>query len=276
MNIMPQANPDESIRKMEEQQIRIAENINRIGKKIVVMSGKGGVGKTTVAVNIASGLAKKGKRVGLMDVDIHGPNVPKMLGIEGGKIQGDENGIIPYAVENDLKVISMSFLLPDPDSPVIWRGPLKMQIINQFLGDVKWGDLDYLIVDLPPGTGDESLSIAQQISGAEAMIVTTPQDVALLDSRKAVNFARRLLMPVVGIVENMSGMKCPHCGKEIDLFKTGGGEKAAEEMGVPFLGRIPIDPEVVSLGDEGVPIVIKDEKTDSARSFFSIIDILEK
>ncbi|MBN1390740.1 MAG: Mrp/NBP35 family ATP-binding protein [Candidatus Thermoplasmatota archaeon] len=265
------------MREMEEQQIRINDNVSRIKNKIVIMSGKGGVGKTTVAVNIASGLAKKGLRVGIMDVDIHGPNVPKMLGMEGRTLNYDENGMIPLQVTGNLKAISMSFLLPDPESPVIWRGPMKIQLINQFLGDVQWGDLDYLVIDLPPGTGDETLSIAQQIKGAYALIVTTPQEVALLDSRKALNFARKLDMPILGVIENMSGFVCPHCGKDIDLFKKGGGEKAAHEMNVNFLGRLPVDPNMVTSGDDGTPMVLNDEGSVSIRPLFEILDkILKK
>ncbi|MBN1540209.1 MAG: Mrp/NBP35 family ATP-binding protein [Candidatus Thermoplasmatota archaeon] len=261
---------------MQEQQKRIDRNVSRIKHKVVVMSGKGGVGKTTVAVNIASGLAKKGFKVGIMDVDIHGPNVPKMLGIEGRALNYDENGMIPLQVTDNLKAISMSFLLPDPESPVIWRGPMKIQLINQFLGDVNWGDLDYLVVDLPPGTGDETLSIAQQIKGAHAVIVTTPQDVALLDSRKALNFARKLDMPILGVIENMSGMICPHCGKTIDLFKRGGGEKAAHDMNANFLGRLPIDPNMVTSGDEGMPMVLKEEDSVSLGPLFEIVDRIQK
>jgi len=256
---------------MAEQQARITANLDRIKRKLVVMSGKGGVGKTTVAVNLAYGLAREGKRVGIMDVDIHGPNVPKMLGLQGQQMQTDDTGIIPITMESGLKVMSMAFALPDPDSPVVWRGPLKMQLINQFLADVKWGDLDFLVVDLPPGTGDESLSIAQQIPGAEAIIVTTPQDVALLDSRKAVRFAKMLNMPVAGIVENMSGLKCPHCRENINLFKTGGGEKAAKELDVKFLGRLPIDPNTVLSGDEGRPMVAGDETSDSVKAFLELV-----
>lgn len=260
---------------MAEQQARITANLDRIKRKLVVMSGKGGVGKTTVAVNLAYGLAQQGKRVGIMDVDIHGPNVPKMLGLQGQQMQTDDTGIIPITVENGLKVMSMAFALPDPDSPVVWRGPLKMQLINQFLADVKWGDLDFLVVDLPPGTGDESLSIAQQIPGAEAIIVTTPQDVALLDSRKAVRFAEMLNMPVAGIVENMSGLKCPHCGENINLFKTGGGERAAKELDVRFLGRLPIDPDTVLSGDEGNPMVAGDEASDSVKAFLELVTTIK-
>jgi len=267
---------DNKKKKMAEQNARISKNLAKIKRKLAVMSGKGGVGKTTVAVNLACAFANEGKRVGVMDVDIHGPNVPMMFGLGGRQLSADDGGIIPVKVNKNLSVISMAFLLPDPDSPVIWRGPMKIQAINQFIGDVQWGELDYLVVDLPPGTGDESLSIAQQIKGAEAIIVTTPQDVALLDSRKAVNFARQLNMPVLGIIENMSGMKCPHCGRDIDLFKVGGGERAAREMGVPFLGRRSIDPDVVLMGDAGTPIVFQDENSDSAKTFASIAKRIEE
>ena len=258
-------------------QSNITDNLNKIKNKIVIMSGKGGVGKTTVAVNLATALSQRGKKVGILDVDIQGPNVPKMLGIdEGTRMQSDDDSIMPVIVENNLKVMSMAFLLSSSDLPVIWRGPMKMQVIDQFLGDVQWGELDYLIVDLPPGTGDESLSIAQQIPGSEAIIVTTPQDVALLDSRKSVNFAKQLNMPVLGIIENMGGMSCPHCGESIDLFKIGGGEKAAKEMDVPFLGRLPIDPEIVDAGDSGSPIVFENDKSKSAEAFFEIVENIEK
>ncbi len=237
----------------------IDENLKQVSKIIAVMSGKGGVGKTTVAVNLACNLKANGKSVGMLDADFTGPNVPKMLGMEDAKLGADGEAILPAMSGSGIPVISTAFLLSDPDSPVIWRGPMKMQVINQFLGQAVWGKLDYLIIDLPPGTGDESLSIAQQIPGASAIIVTTPQDVALLDSRKSVNFARQLNMNVLGIIENMSGMACPHCGKSIDLFKIGGGEAAANEMGVPFLGRIPIEPGVVVSGDSGLPLAMNDD-----------------
>ena len=253
---------------------RIMYNISKIKNKLVVMSGKGGVGKTTIAVNLASGLAEAGNKVGLMDVDIHGPNVPKMLGIEDRQLELDNEKVVPIKVTENLSVMSMAFLLPDKDMPVIWRGPMKMQLIDQFLGDFEWGELDYLIVDLPPGTGDESLSIAQKIPQAEAIIVSTPQEVALLDSRKAVNFARSLKMPVLGIIENMSGFACPHCGETIDLFKTGGGERTAKDMDVKFLGRVPIDPQMVLLGDSGSPVVLTDG--ESAEAFAEIIKRIEE
>ena len=261
-------------KEVAELSARIMYNVSKIKNKLIVMSGKGGVGKTTVAVNLASGLAKAGYKVGLMDVDIHGPNVPKMLGIEDSVIEPEEDKIKPIKVTENLSVMSMAFLLPDKDAPVIWRGPMKMQLIDQFLGDFEWGDLDYLVVDLPPGTGDESLSIAQRIPQAEAIIVSTPQEVALLDSRKAVNFARNMKMPVLGIIENMSGFKCPHCAETIDLFKTGGGEKTAKEMDIGFLGRVPIDPQMVLLGDSGSPVVLTEG--ESAEAFAEIIKNIEE
>jgi len=241
------------------------------------MSGKGGVGKSTVATNLALSLSMNGAEVGLLDVDINGPDIPKMLNIEDEKLIADENGIIPIILPPHLKVMSMAFLLKDRDTPVIWRGPLKMQVIHQFLGDVVWGNLDYLIIDLPPGTGDEPLSIAQLIPDSSgAVIVTTPQEVALLDSRKSVNFAKTLKMPVIGIIENMSGFVCPKCGHHIDLFKTGGGYKAALELSVPFLGKVPIDPKIVETGDSGKPFVLEYSKSDSAREFGEIVKKIEK
>jgi Mrp family chromosome partitioning ATPase len=236
--------------------VKLLKKLSKIKHTIVVMSGKGGVGKSTVSVNLAVGLAMRGFEVGILDGDIHGPNIPKMLHIEDEQLDADENGIYPAIVPPRLKVISMALLSSDRDPPIIWRGPLKMSALRKFIEDVYWGDLDYLIVDLPPGTGDEPLSIAQLIPKADgSIVVTTPQDVALLDSRKTVVFSESLHLPVVGIVENMAGMKCPHCGKDIDLFKIGGGEKAAKDLEVPFLGRVPIDPDVVNTGDEGLPII---------------------
>ena len=255
-----------------EGNLKIVGKLKDIKHTIVIMSGKGGVGKTTVAVNLAFSLSLSGAKVGLLDVDINGPNVPKMLGIEEEKLGGMENSIEPVKVSDRLTVVSMAFLLQDRDTPVIWRGPLKMQVIRQFLGEVEWGELDYLIIDLPPGTGDEPLSIAQLIKeNSGAVIVTTPQDVALLDSRKAVNFARALKMPIIGILENMSGFTCPHCNKKIDLFKVGGGEIAAREMGVPFLGGVPIDPGIVETGDSGLPFVNEYPSSISAKAFEKIV-----
>jgi len=257
--------------------VKLTCNLSKIKHRIGILSGKGGVGKTTVATNVAAELAKRGYRVGLLDADIHGPNVAKMLGAEGQRLFADPNTqtikpFIPLGMPN-LKVVSMAFLLENPDQPVVWRGPLKHQVIKQFLADIDWGELDYLIVDLPPGTGDEALSVAQLIKPMDGFIVvTTPQEVSLLDTRKSVSFAKMVEVPVLGIVENMSGFVCPHCGKEVNLFKKGGGEKAAEELGVPFLGRVPIEPEVVEAGDSGVPVVISRPETASAKAFSKIVD----
>jgi ATP-binding protein involved in chromosome partitioning len=251
----------------------LGENIRNVHHKILVMSNKGGVGKSTVAVNLALGLVHKGMRVGLLDVDVHGPSIPKMLGLEEMAMVGNADKIQPVLYAFNLKVVSMAFVLKDKESPVIWRGPLKMGAIKQFLAEVDWGELDYLIIDSPPGTGDEPLSIAQLIKDIDGVIiVTTPQEVALLDSRKAVNFARQLNVPVLGIVENMSGFVCPHCGKSTDLFKTGGGQKAAKEMNVPFLGKIPIEPEIVTFGDEGKPFVWDRKESSAAQAFAEMVE----
>ncbi|OGX17896.1 MAG: ATP-binding protein [Omnitrophica WOR_2 bacterium RBG_13_44_8b] len=239
-----------------EQGRRLEKRMSCIKYKLIVISGKGGVGKTTVAVNLAYGLAIKGNKVGILDVDIHGPNIAKMLGIEGRMLTGSEAEIEPMEVLPTLKAVSLALLFENKDQPIIWRGPLKMITIKQLLADVNWGELDYLIVDSPPGTGDEPLSVCQLIPGINGVIVvTTPQDVAILDSRKSVLFAQELKVPVIGIVENMSGFICPHCKKEIDLFGTGGGEKSAHDLKVPFLGRIPVEPEMVKLGDSGQPFI---------------------
>src|SRR5512137_536069 len=216
---------------------------------ILVLSGKGGVGKSTVSVNLSYALSSHGKKVGLLDLDMHGPNVPKMLGLEDHKLAIMGDRIEPVRVTGMLSVISMAFLLPDTSTPIIWRGPMKMAAIQQFLGEVNWGTLDYLVVDLPPGTGDEALTIAQIAPNVRgAVIVTTPQEVAVMDAIKAARFIEKLDIPVLGIVENMSGLICPHCQKEIDLFSKGGGKKAAEDLGVPYLGGIPVDPAMVKAG----------------------------
>lgn len=257
---------------VKEEDVKVSKALAKIKHSLLVFSGKGGVGKSTVAANLALAFAQKKLKVGLLDVDIHGPNLAKMLGVEDKKLDVSPEGIKAVQVNDDLKLVSMSFLLQDPDLPVIWRGPLKMKAIQQFLGDVDWGELDWLIIDSPPGTGDEPLSVAQLIPATGAVVVTTPQEVSLMDSRKAVAFARKLNLKVVGIIENMSGMICPHCGKKIDLFKEGGGEKAAIELGVPFLGKIPIDPQIVISGDDGKPFIKERPDCEASQAFLKIVD----
>ncbi|RLE07117.1 ATP-binding protein [Candidatus Aerophobetes bacterium] len=257
----------------DQQKRKIEERMEKIKHKLIIISGKGGVGKSTVAVNLAYGLLFQGKKVGILDVDIHGPSLAKMLGVEGRRLNASgENVIEPISITPSLKMVTIASLLESADTPVIWRGPLKMKLISQFLGDVNWGKLDYLVVDSPPGTGDEPLSVAQLIPGMDgAIIVTTPQEVALLDSRKSVGFAKALKIPVIGIIENMSGLICPHCGGKIELFKTGGGEKAAKDLGVPFLGRIPIEPDIVNSTDEGRPFIQVYAKTRTAEIMDEIV-----
>lgn len=253
----------------------VSLNLQQIGHTLVVMSGKGGVGKSTVAANLAVALAQRGRAVGLLDADLHGPTIPQMLNLDGARVTGDEEGINPVEGPHRIKVISMAFLLENDSSPVIWRGPLKMRAIRQFIEDVRWGPLDYLIIDLPPGTGDEPLSIAHLIPEGWTVIVTTPQDVALLDARKAVSFARQVNLPVLGIIENMSGFTCPHCGQEIEIFKRGGGQGAAASLQIPFLGFIPLDPTIVTSGDAGSPFVL-DDSSPAASAFRDIVDRIEK
>ncbi|MBN1412351.1 MAG: Mrp/NBP35 family ATP-binding protein [Spirochaetales bacterium] len=256
---------------------RLKENLSRIKNKIIVISGKGGVGKTTLSVNLAFALAKKNLRVGIMDVDIHGPNIAKMLGIEGRQLAAGESGIEPFPVLPNLKAVSIALLSTNQDSPIIWRGPLKMAAIKQFISDVNWEDLDYLIIDSPPGTGDEPLSTCQLIPDITgAVIITTPQDVAVLDSRKTVLFARQLNVPVIGIIENMSGYICPHCGAKTNLFGVDGGKRAAEDLNVPFLGQIPFEPDLVISGDAGKPYVYFKKESETGKILNQITDKIMK
>ncbi len=253
----------------------LRRRMDQIQHKILILSGKGGVGKSTVAANLAMTLARDGKKVGLLDVDIHGPSIPKLVGIMGQVPQMGEQTITPIKVGDRLFVMSMGSLLQHQDLAVIWRGPLKMGAIKQFLKDVEWGQLDFLIIDSPPGTGDEPLSVAQLIPDMDgAILVTSPQDLSVLDVRKTVTFCRQLNMPVLGVVENMSGLTCPHCGKEIDVFKKGGGERMALEMNVPFLGRIPIDPQVVEASDAGLSFVSEYPETPTAQAFEEVVRVL--
>jgi len=261
--------------KIEEMKERMAIQLNMSGiqHKIIVLSGKGGVGKSTVAANIAVALSLKDKKIGLIDIDIHGPSIPKMLGLEGMTFKESESGLLPIDYSENLKVMSIGFLLRNDRDAIIWRGPLKHGLIRQFLRDVRWGDLNYLIVDSPPGTGDEPISIIQLLEDADgAVIVTTPQDVALTDVRKAITFCRHVNLPIIGIVENMSGFVCPHCGNVIDIFKSGGGKKLAEEMGVPFLGSIPLEPNIVDTGDSGKPYIQYFQDSQAAKAFNTLIE----
>jgi len=246
-----QRKANESEKEFGERQ-KLQSRLCRIRHKVIVLSGKGGVGKSTVAVNLATALMLSGKRVGLLDVDIHGPSIPTMLGLEWEKLQGSEDGLLPVDL-GSMKVMSLGFLLQNPDDAVIWRGPMKAGVIKQFLQDVCWGELDYLIIDSPPGTGDEPLSICQLIGSSldGAVIVTTPQKVAAVDVRKSITFCRQLQVPVLGVVENMSGFACPKCGEITAILRTGGGKCIADDMGVPFLGSIPIDPEIAEACDSG-------------------------
>ncbi len=251
----------------------LQERLSRIGRTLMVLSGKGGVGKSTVAVNLSLSLAAQGFRVGLLDVDIHGPSIPKMLGLNGKKLGVSENEIIPIECFGKLHVVSMGLLIEHDDQPVVWRGPLKYNVIKQFLQNVMWGNLDYLVVDAPPGTGDEPLSIGQLIKErAGAIIVTTPQQVATIDVAKCITFCNQLQLPVTGIVENMSGFICPHCGKEVDIFSRGGGKELASRMRVPFLGTVPLDPDIVKSGDSGQPYVLSYANTETAKRFDEIVD----
>ncbi len=257
---------------LEHQERRLQEQLAKIRHKIMVMSGKGGVGKSSVAVNLAIGLSLQDFMVGLLDVDLHGPNVPKMLGLRRGRLQRRPDGRIGAIVYSpNLKFLSIEPLLPQEDAAVIWRGPLKISAIRQFIADIDWGKLDYLIIDAPPGTGDEPLTVAKTIPDAYALLVTTPQEVSLIDVRKSYNFCRKVKMRILGLVENMSGFICPHCGREVDLFKRGGGERLAEELGIKFLGRIPVDPRIVAAGDAGKPVIAAYPESKTAEAFEELV-----
>lgn len=261
---------DEVRRRADE--LKLQTRMAEIRHKLVVVSGKGGVGKSTVAASLATALDQAGKRVGLLDIDIHGPSIPTLMGIKGNPLEIVGRQIVPAKVSENLAVVSIGFLVSTGRDPVIWRGPMKHGAIRQFLADVDWGRRDYLVVDSPPGTGDEPLSVAQLIgSPAEAIVVTTPQQVAIADVRRCVAFCRALSLRIVGIVENMSGLVCPKCGERIDLFKRGGGMALALEMDVPFLGQIPMDPEVVTAGDEGIPLLRAGPQSPAAKAFSEVV-----
>jgi Mrp family chromosome partitioning ATPase len=254
----------------------IVERMRHVKHKIVILSGKGGVGKTTVAVNLATALAWQGHTVGILDADIHGPDVPKMLGLEGSRMIGGDKGLEPVIGPLNILTVSMEFLLQSADTPIIWRGPLKMRVISEFLSKVNWGTLDYLIIDLPPGTGDESLSIMQLLPDLDGVIiVTTPQEVALLDSRKAASMVRQMNIPILGLIENMSGFHCPHCNEVTNIFGKGGGKNAAKELNLFFLGDLPFDHRVMLLSDEGKPFIVTESKTPVAKSFQKVVERLQ-
>lgn len=259
--------------RMQREQQQVRDRLSTIKNKILVLSGKGGVGKSTVAVNTAISLADKDKKVGLLDIDIHGPSIPKVLNLQPGKVAADGETMIPVQVSENLKVMSIGLLIPDSDAAVIWRGPRKYHAIKQFLKDVRWGELDYLIIDSPPGTGDEIISIVQLLENPDgAIIVTTPQQLALSDVRKGVDFCRSLNVEVLGVIENMSGFVCPECGEKTDIFKSGGAERMATELNIPFMGAIPIDPQIVEACDSGTPYISKFEKSRTSDKFKEIIN----
>jgi ATP-binding protein involved in chromosome partitioning len=251
---------------------RIKENMSKITNKILVMSNKGGVGKSSIAVNVAAALNASGYKVGLLDIDVHGPSLAKMTGQEGKTPNTDGKTLEPIMVKENFSMMSMGSLMPKSEEPLIWRGPLKIGLIKQFLADVKWGDLDYLVIDAPPGTGDEPLSICQMLPEMTGgIIVTTGQDIALLDSKKAVNFLKKLNIKVLGILENMTTFQCPHCAKEINLFKSGGGEKAANDLSVEFLGRVPFDSNMMEAEDKGELFVDKFSDSPSAKAIREMV-----
>ena len=259
---------------LDELMVNIQKNMEKIKHKIVVISGKGGVGKTTVAVNLAMSLASIGLRVGLLDVDITGPNVTKMLGIKPNvrpQVDPTKEKFYPVLGPLNIKVMSMAFLIENSDSPVIWRGPMKMGAVRQFLGQALWGDLDYLICDLPPGTSDETLDILQLIPKENVVVVSTPQEVALMDARKTIKMAQIMERNILGIIENMSGFKCPHCGSYVDLYPPGGVEKAVEDFNIYLLGKIPFEIEVGIQSDRGLPFIIKNPNNDSAKAFKEVV-----
>ena len=267
-----QKNPDAMMEELE-----LENTLKKFKHKIVVLSGKGGVGKSTVAANLAISLGLNGFKTGLLDIDFHGPSIPKLLGLEKNEVQSGESGIIPVSYGNNLKVMSLGMLLQGQDDAVIWRGPMKMGAIKQLIKDVNWGELDYFIIDSPPGTGDEPLSVVQLIKDITgAIVVTTPQDIAVADVRRSVNFCEKVKLPVLGVIENMSGFICPHCGNKVDIFKSGGGQTMAEEMSVNFLGHIPLEPDIVKASDEGRPYIYFYNKSEAAKTFENVINNLLK
>ena len=258
---------------MKEQEMMVREALKKIKNKVMILSGKGGVGKSTVSVCLATDLANRGYKTGILDVDLHGPSVPRMLGISGLLDIDSEKHLIPKTVMKNLSVVSIEYLLADKNQAVIWRGPLKHSAIAQFIGQVTWGELDYLVIDSPPGTGDEPLSVAQLIPDAKGVIVTQPQEISLADVRKCITFCKHVEMEPIGIIENMSGIICPYCGKKFHIFKSGGGEKIALITGLPFLGTLNFDPDLVDAADKGKLVsYMSDEKRPYNQDFKKITD----
>jgi ATP-binding protein involved in chromosome partitioning len=258
-----------------DDQERLNARMSQIKHKIAVISGKGGVGKSTVTANLGAALAKQGFKVGVLDADIHGPSIPRLYGLEGQKVKTGPTGAFPVPGPLGIKVMSIDFFLPE-QTPAIWRGPLKMRAIRQFLADIIWLELDYLLIDLPPGTGDEPLSVAQLLPELDGVIIVTmPSELSSTIVKKAITFANRLNMHVLGVVENMSGFICPHCGEKTEIFQSGGGKKMAQETGVEFLGSIPIDPKVGTLADKGSPFVIAYPESEASKEFNSIVAKIE-
>lgn len=251
---------------------KLKQRLSKIKHKIMVLSGKGGVGKSSVAVSLAVSLAREGLEVGLLDIDFHGPSIPTMLGLKPGPVHGDDEGMLPIMVGN-LKVMSIGLMTANDKDAIIWRGPMKAGVLKQLLEEVNWGKLDYLIIDFPPGTGDEALSACQLIDGnAGGVIVTTPQQVSVADCRRCASFCRQLNLPIIGVIENMSGFICPDCGKTVNPFGFGGGEQMSSEGEIPFLGRVPLDPEFMKYCDEGKSFVHNQAESGTAKAIAAIID----
>ncbi len=268
-------NTDMAARQKKEEEA-IKTSLSRIKHKIFVLSGKGGVGKSSVSANLAASLSRKGYKTGLMDVDVHGPSIAQMLGLTEILDISENHLLIPKQVNENLKVVSVQALMQDKDQAIIWRGPAKTGMIRQFVSSVEWGDLDFLIIDAPPGTGDEPLTVVQTIPEALGVIVTTPQEVALADIRKSISFCKTVRLKTLGIVENMAGFKCPHCHEPIDLFSSGGGERTAKSQGLTFLGSIPFDTDVVASGDNGVPMMLQDKNTEFTKAFDTVVENIIK
>jgi len=270
---------DERRKQIQEQEQNLRIRMNKIRHKVAVISGKGGVGKSTITVNLAIAFAMHGhaNHIGVLDADIHGPSVPKMLGLTGQRLQVGPPGVFPAFGPLGIKVVSMDFLLPDENAPVIWRGPLKMTAIRQFLSDIVWGEMDLLLIDLPPGTGDEPLSVAQLLPEMDGVIIVTiPSEVSQIVVKKAVTFARKLGMPIIGVIENMSGFVCPNCGAKVDIFQSGGGKKIAEELGIPFLGSIPIDQKICEDADKGMSFIVEHVDSPATKAFMEIVRKIEQ